>query len=382
MHIGVTGVGMLTALGQGASATLEGWLAGRSGVRPNERWPAGDFPQPDAAVVEGFRARKVLPDRKAIKLMSRETQLAVAAALEACGGPEAPARLGIEPSRFGAWSSAGYEVTPLADVLEMMGLSRDPDDPSRVSIARLFDEGREAYNPLHPLKTLPNMPLSHASIALGIQGPYGAMGSSPATGIAALIEAADSLARGECDAALALGSDDLVDVFRTTWLGEAGALEHLVPGEAAAALLLRRPGDVPPRAELFAGSVGQEPVIDDEPSRSYGRIATPEARRSLYGDVLGRAALGGAPEPRLCLGDLWGLPERDALEREALDGLLRKSCDLISTRQRLGYVGGAAGLVDVALAVLLVERGDVESVLVTASGLAGDIGAVVVGRPE
>ena len=360
----IDAVGLATPLGLGRGASLAGWLAGGDALVPNDRWPTDGFPRPDAGLVPGFRARKMLPDRKAVKLMSREAQLAVYAAVEACGGTDLPTRLGIAPERLGAYASAGYEVSSLTDHEAMLAGSRDHDDPTRLSVNRLFAEGRDLLNPITPLRVLPNMALFHAGLAIQARGSHLSLGSSPAAGLIALGEAATALLEGEADAALALGSDAQLEEFRAQLLVEAGVVPAMAPGEGAAALLLRNHGDGP---RLLAWGMANEPVatgFGDTTDRGRTRIA-------LYGRVLDGVT------PDLVLADLWGREQHDDAELAALPDVSRAA-----SRTRIGWLGAAHGLVDAALATELVRAGHADRVLVTASGLAGDLAAVLIGRPS
>jgi len=339
---------------------------GRDGsvfTQANDRWPTEGFPRPDAGLVPDFVPRKQLPDRKAVKLMSREVQLGVFAALEASGGRDVVARTGIDPRRFGAYAAAGYEVSSLEDHEAMLAASRDPDQLGRLSVSRLMTEGRDLLSPIAPLRVLPNMGLFHAGVTLGLRGPHLALGSSPAAGLACLGEATEALSFGEIDAALALATDAQVEEFRAQLLVEAGVVPSLAPAEGAAALLVDCSGDGP---RVLAWAAGQEPTRTGFGDTSDGGAA----RRALYEQVI--AAAGGSVDA--CIADLWGEPERDACELSALPG-----GELLSTRPLLGWLGAAHGLVDAALGAELVRRGELERVLVTASGLAGDITAVVIG---
>jgi 3-oxoacyl-(acyl-carrier-protein) synthase len=262
--------------------------------------------------------------------------------------------------------------------------SRDPSDPSRLSVARLFAEGRDAYNPLSPLKTLPNMALYHAAVTLGLRGPYLALGSSAAAGMAALQGALDSLVDGRAEAALAGGADALVELYRLHYLEEAGVLSGAAPGEAGAAIILGP--DEPGSVMLAAVGLGQEPAAGPDPARHYSQIDDGgRTRAGLYGATLRAAVTAGAPLPDLVVADLWGQPARDASERAAVTealGLVGAEAKILSTRERMGQLGAAHGLTDVALAAALIERGEATCALVTASGPAGDLGAAVLWGPS
>lgn len=359
---------MACPLGLGRELSLSAWQRLRTGDResesalvPNDRWPTEGFPRSDAGLVRGFNARKQLPDRKATKLMSRESQLAVYAAVEAAAGG---ALAGVPPERSGAFATAGYEVSSLSESEAMLAASRREGDPTKLSLSRLFGEGRDSYNPLSPLKTLPNMPLFHATSTLGLSGPHLSLGSSPASGLVALGEASDALAEGECDRALVLGSDCQLEEFRAQLLVEAKIIPRLAPAEGAVALVLG--GDpassekIPagPRARLIAWDSGQQSPGADE-----------DLPAEIYSDLIERSG-----QPDLVFSYLWGLPEANEPERALLREL---GARVLCTRPMLGWMGAAHGLLDIALAVAEIESGQARRVLVAARGLLGDIAAVM-----
>lgn len=376
--VAIRGLGLASPLGLGLDATMDGWTSGARAQRAPD-FPMDGLSQSDVATVPGFRPRKQLPDRKAVKLMSREAQLLVYAAVEA-GTADAPSALGVAAERFAAFAAAGYEVTPLEEVLDMFRASRDPADGTKLSLQRLFTEGRDAYNPLSSLKTLPNMALFHAAITLGLRGPHLALGSSAAAGIAALQGGVDSIREGRADAALVGGTDAQVELYRLHYLEEAGALAGAAPGEGAAALVL---GEGPGSVCIGAVGLAQEPVSGPVPAEHYSRIDDGGGTRArLYRDTVRAALEMGAPPPDLVFADIWGLPPRDADERLAITEALhvagvREGCAVEASRERLGQLGAAHGLTDVVLAAASIQRGDARCALVTASGAAGDLGAVV-----
>lgn len=360
--------GLATPLGLGRDDSVREWMAGSCGLTANSRWNPEGFPRPDAGLVPDFRPRRHLPDRKAVKIMSRESQLAVYAAVEAAAGVDVLDRLKVDSTRAGAFAAAGYEVSSLADSEGMLAASRDPSNPGRLDVDRLFTEGRGLYNPLSPLKILPNMPLFHAGLTLGLRGPHLSLGSSPAAGLAALGEATESLRAGACELALVLGSDAQVEEFRAQLLVEAGVVPTLAAGEAASALLLAPESGPHEGPRVVAWDMAQEPS-----GSGYGEtLDGGETRRTLYARLLSQVG-----EVDLCLGDLWGDPVRDAAELAALSGHSTLTCTPGSTRAQLGWLGAAQGLVDVALACEAIRSGQAHRALITASGLAGDLAAVV-----
>jgi len=101
----ITGVGVVSPIGIGNEVFWNSLLEGRSGVRRLDLFGQTDpeelgLPPPFGADVVGFDPKQYVRPRKSLKVMSREIQLAFAAADLACidaGVPERP----IDPERLG-----------------------------------------------------------------------------------------------------------------------------------------------------------------------------------------------------------------------------------------------------------------------------------------
>lgn len=114
-----------------------------------------------------FDVRPLLRDRKAIKFMAKQDQMAVHAAIRAVekAGLEITA-LGKNAGLYFAVGSIPFEQQPL-DVLYEKSI-----DAGAFSMQRFSSEASTALNPLLTFKCLPNMPVFHVSYNLHIQGPY------------------------------------------------------------------------------------------------------------------------------------------------------------------------------------------------------------------
>ncbi len=82
-RVAVTGIGLVTPVGNDAAATWAGLLAGRSGIAPIRAFDASGFAVRIGAEVKGFDARRVLGGKKLLKFANRSHTFALAAAEEA-----------------------------------------------------------------------------------------------------------------------------------------------------------------------------------------------------------------------------------------------------------------------------------------------------------
>lgn len=160
--------------------------------------------------------------------MSRAAQLAVAAARAV----EPPVERRADAGLFLAVGMAGGEIATLGPLLEASCAG------GALDLAALGRDGLARLNPLTSFQVLNNMPLCHASIALGIGGPHAALFGGAGAALDAIDRAARAVSAGEAPWALAGGADAPVDGVHL-----ATAPPEETAGEAAAIALLAPGGD-------------------------------------------------------------------------------------------------------------------------------------------
>ncbi|REJ72767.1 MAG: beta-ketoacyl-[acyl-carrier-protein] synthase family protein, partial [Planctomycetota bacterium] len=163
--IGCTIADFQTSLLEGRSGIGELPGAGDAGPRFGGR--IGDF----TGHINDFgelpaRLRKQL--RKSLKVMNRETQLAVAAtqsAIRDCGLDESA----IDPERTGVSFGAGYVAIQPEDFLH--GVEKCRTDEGTADLDRWGEDGLGEVQPLWLLTCLPNMPGCYIAMYNDLQGP-------------------------------------------------------------------------------------------------------------------------------------------------------------------------------------------------------------------
>ena len=70
----ITGVGVVSPIGIGADAFWRSLVVGRTGIGPLRSIPSAGLPCKLAAEIHNFDPLKYLPDRKSLKVMSRDIQ--------------------------------------------------------------------------------------------------------------------------------------------------------------------------------------------------------------------------------------------------------------------------------------------------------------------
>lgn len=300
--LAVTGLGLVTALGDDPFEVERRLCAGDDGRVPHA--PLAALPDPRAALVPGPNLKPWLKRRKDLKLMARPARLALAAAGPALGDwcgdrRELGLYLGVgrEPPGSALDGAIGGPEAALA------ASARD----GRLDPELLAGPGRDRYPPLLPLMTLPNMALAHVAIALGVGGANGVWAGGPEASLRAVAAAWWAVAEGRAPAALAGGTDSLVDLGSARdrlRMGATGA-----PGEAAAFLRIEPAGRAiaplawieAPSAATDAGAFAHRAGLGDcgAADGAIALVLAVVAARRTGGSVVVSAAARGSPSFRV-----------------------------------------------------------------------------------
>jgi 3-oxoacyl-[acyl-carrier-protein] synthase-1 len=251
-RIVVTGTGAICGAGKSPAEILDAVRAGRSAFAPIGQWDASAWPVRIAAEVADFNASALLNDRKLFKLIRRTDVFGIYAAGQAIEAAAlAPYRDGLDPeaaTRFndatGVYVGSGGGVySNQYDYLPLLAAA----DGSLPAFGR---ELGATVNPMWLLRSLPNNVLCHVGIRHGLKGPNACITNHSISGALAIIEAAQALASGECERAVAAGHDAPIEPQTVLYYHGVGLLtgEALRPfdagrsgsamGEGAAALVL------------------------------------------------------------------------------------------------------------------------------------------------
>ena len=354
----MTGLGMVTPLGNNVESSWAGLIAGESGAAPIEQFDASEFPVHFACELKGFDPTEWI-ERKQARRMDRFAQMILAAARQA----EADSGLEIakEPERVGASIATGIG-----------GLGAFQD-----CYQTLIDRGPDRVNPFSIPAIIPNMGAGWVSMELGTQGPL----SSQCTACAA-----SNMAIGERANAIRLGRADVMLCGGT----EAGITRVGIAGFGAMRALSRR-NDDPKRASrpfdaerdgFVMGEAGAVVVLEElEHARARGA--------KIYAELLGYGVSSDAnhitePDPsgenparamRMALADAsvdpsqvgyinahgTSTPLGDASETRVIKLAVGEqnapNVPISSTKGATGHCLGAAGAVEAIFTILATERG-------------------------
>ncbi len=355
----ITGMGMLSPLGNTVEESWANLLAGHSGIGPITQFDASEFPTRIAGEVKDFSARDYM-DFKEARRMSRASQLAVAAARMALADAGLPEQM-TDPERAGVL--VGTAVGGIERAFEEMDVFR----------AR----GLRAVNPFAMTMFLANMPSHHVSLTTGTTGPISTIVAACATGTQTIGEAAEFIRRGAADTMFAGGVEGLIHYAAIAGFGAMRALStHFndTPERAS------RPFDKDRDGFILAEGAGI--VILERLDMALARGAR------IHGEVLGHASSSDAfhvaapdPEARGAIRAMrWALddagltpgdvdyinahgtstPVNDATETLAIKQLFGERAyevPISSTKSAMGHAMGGAGTIESIFTTLALSRG-------------------------
>jgi 3-oxoacyl-[acyl-carrier-protein] synthase II len=359
-RIVITGMGMVTALGNDVATTWEGLVAGRPGIRTIESFDPSRLTSQIAGEVRGFDSSRVL-DRKDQRRTDRYIQFGLVAAREAMDQAGLPDRLeGELAERTGAILGTGLGgVGTLIDGITINAL-RGPDRMS----------------PFFVPMGIPNVGSGQVAINFGMTGPNYATVSACATGGHAIGEASEIIRRGDADMMVAGGA-------------EAGIYEALIGGFCAMRALSTR-NDDPAGASRpfdtgrdgFVCGEGAGVVVLETLEHATDRGATPLAELVGYGATADashitlpapggigavRAARRALEKAGLTPADVdhvnahaTSTPEGDKAELAAIKTIFGDDAGRVAitaNKSMIGHTLGAAGAIEAIASVLAIRDG-------------------------
>ncbi len=354
----VTGLGLLTPVGNNVEETWEALTAGRSGIAPITQFDASEYPVRFGGEVKGFDPAGVIEPRDR-RNMARPVQLALVAADEAIRrsglklASEDPERVGVV---MGSGGGGMHLFLEQYDVLKTRG-------PRRLS-------------PFLMPNFIVDAASGHLAIRFGLQGPNLAVVSACATGGHAVGEAYEMIRRDDADVMLAGGTEGSIIPIMFAGFSVIKALaddnEH--PERAC------RPFDLNRRGFVLAEGCGV--LVLEELEHALGRGAAPLAE--IVGSGNGNDAFHMANQPedgsgasrvmRMALRKAGVAPEEvqyvnahgtgtqvnDRAETAAIKdvfGELARELAVSSIKSMIGHSMGAAGAIEAAACVLTIREG-------------------------
>ena len=352
----VTGLGMLSPLGNDVDTTWKNILAGKSGIGPITSFDASEFSTHFAGEVKDFDVERYIP-KKETKKMDKFIQFGIAAGKQA---------------------------------LAHSGLVITPDNASRVGVAigsgigglglieenhqKLMESGPRKISPFFVPATITNMISGFLSIMEGLKGPNLNIVTACTTGVHNIGVAARTIAYGDADAMLAGGAESTVCALGVGGFAAARALssrndspqtasrpwdkdrDGFVMGEGAGVVMLEEYEFAVKRgatiyAELVGfGMSGDAYHMTSPPENGEGAAAAMVNALNdakVAADKIGYINAHGTSTPA---GDIAEVAAIKSVFNEHANHLL-----VSSTKSMIGHLLGAAGAVEAIFTILALK---------------------------
>jgi 3-oxoacyl-[acyl-carrier-protein] synthase II len=378
----ITGLGMVSPLGSSPRDLWNALAEGQSGIAP-----LANLPPLENRVTFGGECRQFTGDiddfgeleknlkksiRKALKMMCRESMMAVAAAQHAIadgGFAHAP----MDPDSSGVVFGSDYMLSPPEDFIGGMRASGVGADGFEYQ--KWGGQGLKDMNPLWMLSYLPNMPGSHIAIFNDLRGPNNSLTMREASGLLAIREAVQTIERGHAERMIAGATGTRIHAFKTIHAVQTEELADpdLPPEEACRPFDADRTGMVVGEG---AGAVLVESLdsAQERGARIYGEIvgtgSSAVADASLHGDRTtaltnaARAALAAANLDGQDVGHIaaHGLGSRqgDVDEAAALAtvfGSRLSAIPVVAAKSFFGNLGAGSGVIELIASALALNEG-------------------------
>jgi len=383
-RVGISGIGPVTAFGVGIDPLWSALLEGRSAIDTIKQFDASLFGCPYAAELDDdFKVRDWVPKhyRKAIKVMCRDIELAMAAAMAAVqdaslvtAAVDKDAEPTIAPERIGCQIGAGLICTDISEVGMAMITSCRED--GSFDMDHWGREGMQRLTPLWLLKSLPNMLACHVTIAHDCRGPSNTITCWESSAALSLAESMRVIQRGAADACLSGGCESRQNPLAFHRQCEAGRLtagtrdsanavlpfhddaDGCVLGEGGGLLVVESLGHIEQRGgHLYAEIMGAgcTQTIDDWTSVGASAESIEDAIRL----ALAQAAIDPESiDAIIPFGS--GIPAVDSAERDAMHAVFdERSADipLVLLVPATGNCCSGHGSVQLAVAAKCIETG-------------------------
>ena len=348
----LTGLGAVTALGEGVEPLWKAALEGRSGIGFLDVAVASGQWKIPAAIVRDFAPERFVPQRKALKVMARDIQLAVAGASLAFEDSNLRGA-SFDPERFGVIVGSGV----LNHELDELGYSvqHSLDEKGRLDLKRFGDAGLSALFPLWLLKYLPNMSACHISILLNLQGLNNTITTGASAGLQAVGEAFRIIQRGDADLMISGGAESKVNAV--------GLSQYKVLGALSGSMSEQATGDYRPldqKAHGFVVGEGAAFLVLEELEHAKKRGAKIYAELTGFGSSSSRgrknAMQAALTDAGLKVADLnylqaagIGLKDEDRNEQQAIFDVFNgsgKNLSVSASKAVTGFTGFSAGALD------------------------------------
>ncbi|MCX8597635.1 MULTISPECIES: beta-ketoacyl-ACP synthase II [unclassified Gilliamella] len=350
----VTGMGMISPVGNTVDSTWQALLAGQSGVELIEHFDTAPFATRFAAMVKNFDGEDYNISRKDARKMDYFIQYGIAAGMQ-------------------AMQDAGIEITEenaerigcaIGSGIGGLGLIEE-------NHSALVNGGPRKISPFFVPSTIVNMIAGHLSIIYGLKGPSITIATACSSGVHNIGHAARMIAYGDADAMLAGGGEKASTPLGIGGFGAARALSTNNDNPKAAS----RPWDKDRDGFVLGDGAGIMFLEEYEHAKKRGaKIYAEVVGFGMSGDAYHMTSppadgSGAALAMKCAIRDAGITPEHigyinahgtstpagDKAETQAVKSIFKENANKVmvsSTKSMIGHLLGAAGAVESIFTVL------------------------------
>jgi 3-oxoacyl-[acyl-carrier-protein] synthase-1 len=265
----ITGLSALTASGNTAAQTWDAILGGKSGIDEIKHWDLSSWTYCLGGELKNFQPASMLPDRKLMKVISRQDVMGINAAMQAVNHSEMIKYRDMLPedsielfnNKTAIYvGSPGNKYFQQDDFLPLLAKT---NGNMRQFSAELFNE----VHPMWLLRILPNNVLAYTGITYSFKGPNHNITNHAVGGAQAILEAYHAIRQGQAERAVVVAYDIGTEPQALFYYERLGVISkrHLKPfdrehdgtilAEGAAALILESEGSVKRRKACCYGEI-------------------------------------------------------------------------------------------------------------------------------
>ena len=356
----VTGMGVMSPLGETVEAFWSGLVLGKSGIGPITLVDAEEFPCKIAGEVTDFDPGQYI-DQKQARRMARFSQLAVAAAA-----------LAIEDAGL----DLSKEDRDRAGVVMGNGNGGLPTTEENARI--LVERGGMRVSPFFIPMILPNMAAANVSRLFGLKGYTSTIITACAAGTQGIGEAAEVIRRGTADVVLGGGSEAGISQLGLGGFNVIKALSRLndEPEKASRPFDAKRNGFVPAEGSALLVLESMEHALDrgaNVLAEVAGQGVSSDAHHAVEPDEDGSGAAraigwaledaGIGPEDVDYINAHGtSTPKNDVSETLAIKKVFGErayKAPISSTKSMIGHTLGAAGALEAVASIKTIVEGEI-----------------------
>jgi 3-oxoacyl-[acyl-carrier-protein] synthase-1 len=356
----VTGMGAITASGHSIDETWRAILEGTQGIAEIQQWDISSWAHRLGGEIKHFEPAKSLPDRKLLKVISRQDVLGINAAMQAVNhsqllnyretlncANEFNEQTGVFVGSPGNKYYQQYDFLPL--------LSKTKGD-----MAAFAEQLSGEVHPMWLLRILPNNVLAYTGITYGFNGVNHNVANHAVSGTQAIIEAYHAIQQGQAERAIVVAYDVGTEPQSLFYYDKLGLIsgrdlkpfdsqqDGTILADGAAAIVLESEASASRRgaacyAEIIGGAASSEAsglVSIEADGQSLSRLMTKTLeQRGIDPCSVGMVVAHGN-----------GNPKSDVSEAHAIRAVFgEQAVPVTGFKWAMGHTLCASGILDTAL---------------------------------